>query len=93
MADKGFLIQDLLAPIGVRLNVPPLLHSNSQMQPKDVAVTKKIAQLRVHVERAIGRVKEFHILQKVLPSSIWDSINEVIFVCCMLCNFSPPLVS
>ena len=93
MADKGFLIQDLLAPLGVRLNVPPLLQSNSQMPPEDVAVTKKIAQLRVHVERAIGRVKEFHILQKVLPSSIWDSINEVIFVCCMLTNFSPPLVS
>ena len=63
------------------------------MQPEDVAVTKKIAQLRVHVEQAIRRVKEFHILQKVLPSSIWDSINEVIFVCCMLSNFSPPLVS
>ena len=93
MADKGFLIQDLLAPLGVRLNVPPLLQSNSQMPPEDVAVTKKIAQLRVHVERAIDRVKEFHILQKVLPSSIWDSINEVIFVCCMLTNFSPPLVS
>jgi len=92
MADKGFLIQDLLAPIGVRLNVPPLLQSNSQMPPEDVVVTKKIAQLRVHVERAIGRVKEFHILQSVLPSSMSDSINEVIFVCCMLTNFSPPLV-
>ena len=42
MADKGFLIQDLLAPIGVRLNVPPLLQSNSQMPPEDVAMTKKI---------------------------------------------------
>ena len=31
MADKGFLIQDMLAPLGVRLNVPPVLKSNSQM--------------------------------------------------------------
>ena len=92
MADKGFLIQDLLAPIGVRLNVPPLLQSKSQMPTDDIVITKKIAQLRVHVERAIDRVKEFRILQNVLPSSMWDSINEVIYVCCMLTNFSPPLV-
>ena len=92
MADKGFLIQDLLAPIGVRLNVPPLLQSKSQMPTDDVVVTKKIAQLRVHVERAIGRVKELRILQTVLPSSMWDSINEIVYVCCMLTNFSPPLV-
>ena len=91
MADKGFLIQDLLVPIGVRLNVPPLLQSKLQI-PTDDVVTKKIAQLRVHVERAIGRVKEFRILQAVLPSSMWDSINEIIYVCCMLTNFSPPLV-
>ena len=84
MADKGFLIQDLLAPIGVRLNVSPLLQSKLQMPTDDVVVTKKIAQLRVHVERAIGRAKEFRILQTVIPSSMWDSINEIIYVYCML---------
>ena len=88
---KRYVIQDLLAPLGVRLNVPPLLQSKKQMAI-DVVVTKKIAQLRVHVERAIGRVKEFRILQDVLPSTIWDSLNEVIYVCCMLANFNPPLV-
>jgi len=62
------------------------------MLPEDVAVTKKIAQLMMHVEWAIERVKDFHILQKTLPSSIWISINEVVFVCCMLTNFSHPLV-
>ena len=42
MADKGFLIQDLLVPLGVWLYVPPLLQSKID----DVVVTKKIAQLR-----------------------------------------------
>lgn len=93
MADKRFIIQDLLTPIGVRLNIPPFLDSRTQMPADDVLLTKKIAQLRVHVERAIGCIKEYHILRSTLPVAMWDSINEVIYVCCMMTNFSPPLVS
>ena len=92
MADKGFTIQDLLIPCGVRLNIPPFLQGNTQMAASDVFATKNIARLRVHVERAIGRVKEYRILQSTLPASMWDSISDVIYVCCMLTNFGPPLV-
>jgi len=63
-----------------------------QMAAEDVILTKKIAHLRIHVEQAIGRVKEFRILQGVLPAAMWDSINQVIYVCCMLTDFNPPLV-
>lgn len=92
MADKGFDIQDLLAPLGIRLNIPPFLSSNSQFSCEDVLKTKKIAKLRIHVERAIGHIKEFRILYSTIPATMWDSINELIYVCAMLCNFSPPLV-
>ena len=92
MADKGFIIHNLLIPRGIRLNIPPFLQKNMQMAANDVFLTKKIARLRVHVERAIGRVKEYKILQDTLPASMWDSISNVIYVCCMLSNFGPPLV-
>ena len=92
MADKGFQIQDLLTPLGVRLNVPPFLTGSAQMSASDAIITKKIAHLRVHMERAIGRVKEFHILKNTLPATMWDSISEGVYVCCMLTNFNPPLV-
>ena len=92
MADKGFQIQDLLAPLGVQLTIPPFLASKAQMAASDVIVTKKIANLRVHVERAIGRVR-VSILMNIIPATMWDSINEVVYVCCMITNFSPPLVS
>ena len=62
------------------------------MDATDVFITKKIARLRVHVERAIGRVKEYKLLQGTLPGSMWDSISNIIYVCCMLSNFEPPLV-
>lgn len=92
MADKGFTIQDLLIPHGVRLNIPPFLQANTQMAANDVFATKSIARLRIHVERAIGRIKEYRILQGTLPASMWDSISDVIYVCSMLTNFGPPLV-
>ena len=40
MADKGFLIQDIMAPIGVRLNAPPLLKSDSQITNEDDCAVK-----------------------------------------------------
>ena len=40
MADKGFDIQDLLAPLGVRLNIPPFLSSDTQFSCEDVVKTK-----------------------------------------------------
>ena len=92
MADKGFDIQDLLAPIGVKLNIPPFLSSSSQFSCEDILRMKKIAKLRIHVVRAIGRIKKFRILRSPICNTIWDSINELIYVCAMLSNFSPPLV-
>ena len=34
MADKGFIIEDLLDPLGVALNMPPIRKSNQQLQER-----------------------------------------------------------
>ncbi|CAH3034981.1 unnamed protein product, partial [Porites lobata] len=49
IADKGVTIEDLL-PLGVTLNIPPFLGSNSQMTAQDVIKTQEIASVRIHVE-------------------------------------------
>ena len=92
MADKGFKIQDILAPYGIRLTVPPFLGGEKQMSAREVVKTKNTANVRVHVERAIGRIKYFRILQSVIEVCMWDSLNEIVYVCCMLANAGPPLV-
>ena len=61
MADKGFTILDLL-PLGVSLNLPLFLGSKGQMSAEDVSKTQSIASLRIHVERAINKIRNFHIL-------------------------------
>ena len=66
MADKGFTIEDLL-PLGVKLNIPPFLGSSGQMPAEDVLRTQQIASLRIHIERAINKIKNFHIWDGVIP--------------------------
>ena len=64
MADKGFQISDLLYDRGVELNIPPL-KTEAQLSEDDVILTRRIANLRIHVERAIGRIKTFRILNDI----------------------------
>ena len=49
MADKGFDIQHLLAPTGVRLNIPPFRWEERVFTPDAVMKAKKIAAVRIHV--------------------------------------------
>ena len=90
MADKGFLITDLLDPLGVSLNIPPMKRTN-QLSEDELIETRRIASARIHVERAIGRVKNYHILTDI-PNTLAGTINQIFFVCCMLTNFKRPLI-
>ena len=91
MADKGFDIEDLLLPLGIRLNIPPFLDKRQQLLPSDIRMTKSIAALRIHVERAIGRLKQYRLLCGTIDNSMFDVLERVVFVTAMLCNNLPAL--
>ena len=94
MADRGFDIQDLLVKPNLLLNIPAFKGSRAFLPLSEVVQTQKIASVRIHVERAIGRVKrKFHILQKDIPLPLFASINEIWCVCRLLTNFFGPLIA
>lgn len=74
LADKGFLIEDIL-PYGVRLNVPPLL-TDEQFTKAQVRRTEQIARARVHVERRIKTIKDFDILRHI-PAEMFNMATEI----------------
>lgn len=91
MADRGFDIKNILPP-GVDLNLPPFKGQRDQLTAQEVEETSRIASVRIHVERAIGRIKNYHILDGVLPLSLSHVADQVFSVCSYLTNFLPPLL-
>ena len=91
MADKGFDIEEDLIPLGVKLNIPPFLRGKAQFDPHELVQTRRIASLRIHVERAMERIKNFHIFDRTLPVTVTGIADRMFCVCCYLSNFHPPL--
>lgn len=57
MADKGFVVGELLAQQKVGLNTPPFRFNSGQFTTEQIDLSTSISRLRVHVERAIRRAK------------------------------------
>ena len=74
MADKGF---DIRYDLGIKLNISPFVKKNSQMPVKDVVSTRHIASLRIHVERAIRRIKQYRIVRSVMSLTVVKLSNEI----------------
>ncbi|XP_040068774.1 uncharacterized protein LOC115320941 isoform X1 [Ixodes scapularis] len=71
MVDKGFKLNDL--PPGVRVHIPCFRKPGEpQMAENELSHTRHVASARVIVERAIGRIKQFHILDRPFPITMMD---------------------
>lgn len=91
MADRGFRIRDYCTERGCTLNIPPF-SKGRPLTSKQVTRTRRIAPARIHVERAIERLKNFHFLQKVIPLTVKMTIDNVVMICAAICNLYPKLV-
>ncbi|CAM4620187.1 unnamed protein product [Leuciscus chuanchicus] len=88
MVDEGFRIDDL-----VPCKVHRLLCDKSHLSHDEVLVTQDFAQLRMHVDKIIQRIKGIKLFDSVIPLSISGSINQLFAVACLLTNYqNKPLV-
>ena len=92
MADKGFVLNNVLKDTGVSVATPHFLCSDGQFTASQIEDNQKIASLRIHVERHIKRVKEYKLLQSTVPLSIAGSVNQLWTVANLLTLFRRPLI-
>ena len=86
MADRCFDIADIL-PSGVTLNIRSFKGGRDQLNPEATDETARVAAVRIHVERPIVRIRNYHILDGNCPLSIIPLRNQVFTVCSYLTNF------
>ena len=91
MADKGFNLMDECTARHIYFNVPPGRRGTSQMTPADVIKTSSIAKVRILVEQVIRRIKTFRILGGELSINMLSHADDILVVCCALCNFMEPI--
>lgn len=93
MGDRGFTIRDLLEERRVNLIMPAFTRKGSQLTNEEVTHTRRIAHARIHVERAIRRLKVFKILSQTVPINLVPKIDKILKICAGLVNLRGELIS
>ena len=95
LADRGFNIADSVGFYQAKLHIPSFTKGKKQLTALEVETTRKIANVRIHVERVIGLVRrKYTILQSTLPidyvktkeGETLSPIDKIATVCCALTN-------
>ena len=58
LADRGFDVADSVAIMGASLDLPAFTKGHEQLCAGEIENTRKIANVRIHVERVIGAVRQ-----------------------------------
>lgn len=101
LADRGFDIADSVGIYCAKLHVPTSTKGKNQLTPQDVESTRKIANIRIHVERVIGLLRnKYLILKETVPISYVTCkqgddapfLDKIVTVCCALINICNSVV-
>jgi len=92
MADRGFTIAEDLCARQVKLNIPSFMKGRSQLTQQETIESRRIASVRIHVERAIARVKSYRILNTSLHIKSLKKLDKELRVVSGLCNLHDSLI-
>ena len=95
LADRGFNVQESAGVYCAEVKIPPFTKGKSQLSKFEVDPSRKLSQVRIHVERVIRLLRQkFTILESTLPINMimctheddCSMIDKIVTVCSALCN-------
>ena len=87
MADRGWKNKTALSRHGIKLVVPHFLKGRAQLPISDLVESVSLARLCIHVERCIGRIKQWKILKNKIPLTYWNNVNDIWLLVQIYCYF------
>jgi hypothetical protein len=90
MSDRGFSLDRKFSHLS--LVHPPFLERQPQLSFEKVLQTRIIAQHRIHVERFMGRIKNYKLLNDIIPLKSIHLLDYWFYICAFLTIFDEPLV-
>ena len=88
IADRGFNVEDLTLLKGAKTVIPPFLRGRKKFTYQELVDSRLITRARIHVERFNQRLKLFKYVSDIIPHYKMEVIDDAIFVCSMLVNFT-----
>ena len=94
LADCGFDIAEDVGLMQASLEIPAFTKGLPQLSPVDIEKTRKLANLRIHIERVIGATRQrFSILSSTLPIQYMKGscddipvVDKIVRICSALNN-------
>ena len=74
LADHGF---KCIGSHGINFIVPPTKPKNRRFTETEVKTTRQIASLRIHIERVIERLREFHLLKYTVNTNLLTVLDHL----------------
>lgn len=73
---------------------PPSVGGGSKLSKEEVMTTKRIASLRIHIERVIRRIREFKFLRPhaCVHSKLIASLDHAVYIACGVINLQGLLI-
>lgn len=93
VVDKGFLIDHECEEKNIKLIRPPFLRKKTQFTEQEAAQTAEIARARVHIERAIQRIKLCRVFKNVIPCTLLPYVQDIMTIVVAPTNLSSPILS
>ncbi|KAL1482794.1 hypothetical protein MTO96_033546 [Rhipicephalus appendiculatus] len=84
-----------------RLHIPAFTKGKRQLSAVDVESTRKLANVRIYIERVIGLVRNKYVIMKSVlpleyatrkPGHHFTPLDKIVTVCCALTNFCQSVV-
>lgn len=82
LADRGFTLEEQFAVHYCKLVVPAFTRGKKQLHVREVGESRQLANIQIHMEKAMERIKNFCIPRDKIPMHLVPLADNIMAIVC-----------